>query len=90
MSVSASEMASLVADIVGDETIDGKAFRRFVRAMARANGVDTPGKGRRYAFNEGDADAMAAAFIEWRKAGTSVRIDASSLLGLTDEGEGDA
>ena len=56
---------------------DAKTFRRFVRSHLRAIGAETAGKGGRYVFDEGDADAIIARFDAWRKGSkvTIVRFD---------------
>jgi hypothetical protein len=57
---------------------DAKTFRRFVRASVRANdgivGVDTPGRGRRYAFDSNDIESWRARFDEWNTSANGVMI----------------
>lgn len=67
--MSAKEMAAEIG-------CDPKTFRRFVRAITTANdgviGVDTPGSGRRYAFDSSHVDEWRASFDEWRTTRGSV------------------
>jgi hypothetical protein len=63
-------MALSAKDVAIELDVDAKTFRRFVRAyVKRQGGVigdDTPGRGGRYAFDEGDLDAIRDAFNAWR------------------------
>ena len=49
-----------------------KTLRRFIRSDVKSQGgevgVDTPGKGKRYAFEKGDVPKMLKQFAKWQKA----------------------
>jgi hypothetical protein len=53
------------AEECADElNVTGKAFRSFMRAYCRANGLDTPGSGGRWAIDVPTDDAMRTAFFD--------------------------
>jgi hypothetical protein len=72
--------ASDIAKAIGT---DAKTFRRFVRSHLRSQGLDTAGKGHRYAFDMGDVDAIGEAFDAWRK-GANV-----TIVSFADDGDDD-
>jgi hypothetical protein len=56
------------ADAAAELATDPRTLRKFLRADARARGVETPGKGARWAL-KGDARSLAAMkkrFIAWQ------------------------
>jgi hypothetical protein len=77
-----------VAEVIGT---DAKSLRRFMRShvtrIGGTVGVDTPGRGGRYAIDESEIDAIAEAFNAWR-----ARNGGAMLFTLADDAgeEGDA
>lgn len=72
-------MAMLSAkDVAAQIGTDPKTFRRFVRAHVKniggAVGVDTPGRGGRYAFDADEIGAIADAFNAWRTSANAMHI----------------
>lgn len=58
-------MTVWTAEECADElNITGKAFRSFMRAYCRANGMNTPGSGGRWAIDVPTDDAMREAFFD--------------------------
>jgi hypothetical protein len=72
--------AAQVAEELGT---DGRTFRRFYRGFVRANGgtvgEDTPGKGKRYAFEAKDVKQLKGLFEEWDAARTKAADDAEEV-----------
>lgn len=53
------------AEECADElNVTGKAFRSFMRAYCRANGLPTPGSGGRWAIDVPSDDAMREAYFD--------------------------
>lgn len=61
----AIESTVWTAEECADElNVTGKAFRSFMRAYSRANGLATPGSGGRWAIDVPTDEAMRAAFFD--------------------------
>jgi hypothetical protein len=59
------ETSVWTAEECADElNVTGKAFRSFMRAYSRANGLATPGSGGRWAIDVPTDDAMRLAFFD--------------------------
>jgi hypothetical protein len=84
-----ADMATFLSakDVASALDVDAKTFRRFVRSYVKKNGgtvgQDTPGRGGRYAFDEGEMDAIRDAFIAWRSTRSGLHV---SFLAIDEDG----
>jgi hypothetical protein len=82
-----------VKEAAGVIGTDAKTLRRFMRAyvtrMGGVVGVDTPGRGGRYAIDADHVDAIAQAFDAWRARSSGAIVfalnDDDALATLDDD-----
>jgi hypothetical protein len=80
-----------VKDIAGVLEVEPKTLRKFLRSEVVENGgtvgVDTPGKGKRYSFEEEEVVAIVERFHAWADAKTPTEEEVEDEL--EDEFEDD-
>lgn len=83
-----------VKDLASKAGVDDKTFRRFLRsAITRTGGtvgVNTPGRGGAYSFDEDEADAIVQEFTAWqrtRSGSMHVTLAALGVAPADDTGE---
>lgn len=65
------------ADIATTLETDPRTLRKFLRADAKAQGTETPGKGSRYAIEKRTLPALRKRFAKWDEARTAPETDNS-------------
>lgn len=81
-SITAKELAKALG-------MDAKALRSRIRRMHEANGgivgVDTPGSGGRYVFDDADVEAWRIALTSNRASGKTMLMTPSALVQAVDD-----
>jgi len=80
-----------VKDIAGALEVEPKTFRKFLRSEVVENGgtvgVDTPGKGKRYSFEEDEVADLVDRFHAWTAAKSPAEedVDEDEILDDTED-----
>lgn len=57
---------------------DGRTVRKFLRQVVRAAGLESPGKGQRWAIESKDVKKLKTHFVRWNAAQVAARQEAKN------------